>query len=144
MLKLSLFFLIISVISAILGFGGLIASAWIAEIIFYISLSVFVVLLITGLALKPPKVWPIPTGGIMNKGKTLTFISVITAALVSLFVKYMPKRKKGLFSVKNCFLKKNMDKMLKMFGRTVKRPSIYSRCMKVVNLRWFYEQLVVL
>ncbi|NLW32622.1 MAG: hypothetical protein GXY77_14325 [Fibrobacter sp.] len=71
----------------------------------------------------------------MNKGKTLTFISVITAALVSLFVKHMPKRKKCLLSVKNCFLKKNMDKMLKMFGRTVKRPSIYSRCMKVVNLR---------
>lgn len=56
MLKLSLFFLIISVISAILGFGGFIAPAWIAEIIFYISLAVFFIFLITGLALKPPKV----------------------------------------------------------------------------------------
>ncbi|HLV30501.1 MAG TPA: hypothetical protein VKY57_02910 [Chitinispirillaceae bacterium] len=71
----------------------------------------------------------------MNKGKTLTFISVITAALVSLFVKHMPKRKKCLFSIKKSFWNKNMDKMLKIFGKTVKKPSIYSRCMKVANFR---------
>lgn len=55
MLKFSLLFLMIAVISAFLGFGEVIALAWIAEVIFYVSVVVFLVFLITGLATKPPK-----------------------------------------------------------------------------------------
>lgn len=56
MLKLSFLFLVIAIVSAILGFGDIIASAWISEIIFYVSIAVFFILFITGLALKPPKI----------------------------------------------------------------------------------------
>lgn len=55
MLKFSFLFLMIAIISAFLGFGELIAAAWVAEVIFYISVVVFLVFLITGLAIKPPK-----------------------------------------------------------------------------------------
>jgi uncharacterized membrane protein YtjA (UPF0391 family) len=50
MLRLALFFLVISIVAAIFGFGGLAAaSANIARILFFIAIVVFVVLLIGGL-----------------------------------------------------------------------------------------------
>ena len=52
MLKLALFFLVVSIIAAIFGFGGIAAaSADIARILFFIAILVFVVLLITGVML---------------------------------------------------------------------------------------------
>ncbi len=50
MLKLALFFLVISIIAAIFGFGGVAAaSADIAKILFFIAIVIFVVLLVAGL-----------------------------------------------------------------------------------------------
>jgi uncharacterized membrane protein YtjA (UPF0391 family) len=50
MLKLALFFLVVSVIAAVFGFGGIAAaSADIARILFFIAIVVFVVLLVAGL-----------------------------------------------------------------------------------------------
>jgi uncharacterized membrane protein YtjA (UPF0391 family) len=50
MLKLALFFLVVSIIAAIFGFGGIAsASAEIAKILFFIAIVIFVVLLIAGL-----------------------------------------------------------------------------------------------
>ena len=50
MLKLALFFLVVSIIAAIFGFGGIAAaSASIARILFFIAIVIFVVLLIAGL-----------------------------------------------------------------------------------------------
>jgi uncharacterized membrane protein YtjA (UPF0391 family) len=50
MLRLALFFLVVSIVAAIFGFGGLAAaSADIARILFFITVVVFVVLLIAGL-----------------------------------------------------------------------------------------------
>jgi uncharacterized membrane protein YtjA (UPF0391 family) len=50
MLRLALFFFVISIVAAIFGFGGLAAaSANIARILFFIAIVVFVVLLIGGL-----------------------------------------------------------------------------------------------
>lgn len=50
MLKLALFFLVVSIIAAIFGFGGIAsASASIAKILFFIAIVIFVVLLIAGL-----------------------------------------------------------------------------------------------
>ena len=50
MLKLALFFLVVSIIAAIFGFGGIAAAtADIARILFFIAIVVFLVLLVTGL-----------------------------------------------------------------------------------------------
>jgi len=50
MLRLALFFLVVSVIAAIFGFGGIAAiSADIARILFFIAIVFFVVLLVAGL-----------------------------------------------------------------------------------------------
>jgi len=50
MLRLALFFFVISLIAAFFGFGGVaVASAEIARILFFITLVIFIVLLITGL-----------------------------------------------------------------------------------------------
>jgi len=50
MLRLALFFLVVSIVAAIFGFGGIAAaSADIARILFFIAIVVFVVLLIGGL-----------------------------------------------------------------------------------------------
>lgn len=50
MLRLALFFLVVSIVAAIFGFGGVAAaSANIARILFFIAIVVFVVLLIAGL-----------------------------------------------------------------------------------------------
>ncbi|HVC61533.1 MAG TPA: DUF1328 domain-containing protein [Acetobacteraceae bacterium] len=50
MLRLALFFLVVSVIAAVFGFGGIAAaSADIARILFVIAIVIFVVLLVAGL-----------------------------------------------------------------------------------------------
>ena len=50
MLKLALFFLVISIIAAVFGFGGIAAaSADIARILFFLAIIIFVVLLVAGL-----------------------------------------------------------------------------------------------
>ena len=50
MLRLALFFLVVSIIAAIFGFGGIAtASADIARILFFIAIVIFVVLLVAGL-----------------------------------------------------------------------------------------------
>jgi uncharacterized membrane protein YtjA (UPF0391 family) len=50
MLRLALFFLVISIVAAVFGFGGVAAaSANIARILFFIAIVIFVVLLIAGL-----------------------------------------------------------------------------------------------
>ena len=50
MLRLALFFLVVSIVAAIFGFGGIAAaSAGIARILFFIAILVFVLLLIAGL-----------------------------------------------------------------------------------------------
>jgi uncharacterized membrane protein YtjA (UPF0391 family) len=50
MLKLALFFLVVSLIAALFGFGGIAAaSADIARILFFIAIVIFVVLLVAGL-----------------------------------------------------------------------------------------------
>ena len=50
MLRLALFFLIVSIVAAVFGFGGIAAaSADIARILFFITIVVFVVLLVAGL-----------------------------------------------------------------------------------------------
>ena len=52
MLKLALFFLVISLIAALFGYTGLAAaSAGIAKILFFIFLVIFIALLIAGLAI---------------------------------------------------------------------------------------------
>jgi uncharacterized membrane protein YtjA (UPF0391 family) len=50
MLRLALFFLVVSIIAAVFGFGGIAAaSADIARILFFIFIVVFLVLLVAGL-----------------------------------------------------------------------------------------------
>ena len=50
MLKLALFFLVVSLVAALFGFGGIAAaSADIARILFFIAIVVFLVLLVAGL-----------------------------------------------------------------------------------------------
>jgi uncharacterized membrane protein YtjA (UPF0391 family) len=50
MLRLALFFLIVSIIAALFGFTGIsMAAAGIAKILFFIFIAIFVVLLIAGL-----------------------------------------------------------------------------------------------
>ena len=50
MLRLALFFLVVSLIAALFGFGGIsIAAAAIARILFFIAIAVFLALLIIGL-----------------------------------------------------------------------------------------------
>jgi uncharacterized membrane protein YtjA (UPF0391 family) len=50
MLKLALFFLVISLVAALFGFGGIAAAAAdIARILFFIFIVIFVVLLVAGL-----------------------------------------------------------------------------------------------
>jgi uncharacterized membrane protein YtjA (UPF0391 family) len=50
MLRLALFFLVVSIIAAVFGFGGIAAaSATIARTLFFIFIVIFVVLLISGL-----------------------------------------------------------------------------------------------
>ncbi|MGD0107882.1 MAG: DUF1328 domain-containing protein [Rhodopila sp.] len=50
MLRLALFFLIVSIVAALFGFGGIAAaSAEIARVLFFIAIVVFVVLLVAGL-----------------------------------------------------------------------------------------------
>ena len=50
MLRLALFFLVVSIVAAIFGFGGVAAaSADIARILFFIAIVIFVVLLVAGL-----------------------------------------------------------------------------------------------
>jgi uncharacterized membrane protein YtjA (UPF0391 family) len=50
MLRLALFFLVVSIVAAIFGFGGVaVATADIARILFFIAIVVFVVLLVAGL-----------------------------------------------------------------------------------------------
>lgn len=49
MLRLALFFLVVSIIAAIFGFGGIaVASAGIAKVLFYIFLAIFVISLLLG------------------------------------------------------------------------------------------------
>jgi uncharacterized membrane protein YtjA (UPF0391 family) len=49
-LKLALFFLVVSIIAAVFGFGGIAAaSANIARILFFLAIIIFVVLLVAGL-----------------------------------------------------------------------------------------------
>ncbi len=50
MLRLALFFLVVSLVAAVFGFGGIAAaSADIARILFFIAIVVFLVLLVAGL-----------------------------------------------------------------------------------------------
>jgi uncharacterized membrane protein YtjA (UPF0391 family) len=50
MLRLALFFLVISLVAALFGFGGIAAAAAdIARILFFIFVAIFVVLLVAGL-----------------------------------------------------------------------------------------------
>ena len=50
MLRLALFFLVISLIAAVFGFTGIAAaSAEIARLLFFIAIAVFLVLLVAGL-----------------------------------------------------------------------------------------------
>ena len=50
MLRLALFFLVVSIIAAVFGFGGIAAAtASIARILFFIFLVVFLALLVAGL-----------------------------------------------------------------------------------------------
>ncbi len=50
MLRLALFFLVVSLVAAVFGFGGISAAAAdIARILFFIFVVVFVVLLVAGL-----------------------------------------------------------------------------------------------
>jgi uncharacterized membrane protein YtjA (UPF0391 family) len=50
MLRLALFFLVVSLVAALFGFGGIsAASADIARILFFIAIVVFLVLLVAGL-----------------------------------------------------------------------------------------------
>jgi uncharacterized membrane protein YtjA (UPF0391 family) len=50
MLKLALFFLVVSLIAALFGFGGISAAAAdIARILFFIAIVIFLVLLVAGL-----------------------------------------------------------------------------------------------
>jgi uncharacterized membrane protein YtjA (UPF0391 family) len=50
MLRLALFFLVISLVAAVFGFGGISAAAAdIARILFFIFVVIFVVLLVAGL-----------------------------------------------------------------------------------------------
>jgi uncharacterized membrane protein YtjA (UPF0391 family) len=50
MLRLALFFLVVSIIAAVFGFGGIAAaSADVARILFFIFIVIFVALLIAGL-----------------------------------------------------------------------------------------------
>ena len=52
MLKLALFFLIVSLVAALFGFTGIAAAAaGIAKILFFIFIALFVILLIAGLML---------------------------------------------------------------------------------------------
>jgi uncharacterized membrane protein YtjA (UPF0391 family) len=49
MLRLALFFLVVSLIAALFGFSGIaVAAAGIARILFFVFLVVFLVLLVTG------------------------------------------------------------------------------------------------
>jgi uncharacterized membrane protein YtjA (UPF0391 family) len=57
MLRLALLFLVVSLIAAIFGFGGIaVASAEIARVIFFIFLVLFVVALLGGLMGRPADV----------------------------------------------------------------------------------------
>ena len=50
MLRLALFFLVVSIVAALFGFGGIAAaSARIARVLFFIAVVMFVVLLVAGL-----------------------------------------------------------------------------------------------
>jgi len=50
MLRLALFFLVVSLVAAVFGFGGIAAaSADIARILFFIFIVIFLVLLVAGL-----------------------------------------------------------------------------------------------
>jgi uncharacterized membrane protein YtjA (UPF0391 family) len=50
MLRLALFFLVVSLIAALFGFGGIAAaSADIARILFFVAIAIFLVLLVAGL-----------------------------------------------------------------------------------------------
>ncbi|PPQ30060.1 DUF1328 domain-containing protein [Rhodopila globiformis] len=50
MLRLALFFLVVSIVAAVFGFGGIAAaSADIARILFFVTIVIFVVLLVVGL-----------------------------------------------------------------------------------------------
>lgn len=50
MLRLALFFLIVSLIAAVFGFGGIAAaSAEIARVLFFVFLVIFAVMLVAGL-----------------------------------------------------------------------------------------------
>ena len=50
MLRLALFFLVVSIVAAVFGFGGVAAaSADIARILFFVTIVIFVVLLVAGL-----------------------------------------------------------------------------------------------
>jgi uncharacterized membrane protein YtjA (UPF0391 family) len=50
MLRLALFFFVVSLVAALFGFGGIsAASADIARILFFIAIVIFVVLLVAGL-----------------------------------------------------------------------------------------------
>ena len=50
MLRLALFFLVISIVAAVFGFGGISAAAAdIARVLFFIFIVIFVVVLIAGL-----------------------------------------------------------------------------------------------
>jgi uncharacterized membrane protein YtjA (UPF0391 family) len=50
MLRLALFFLVVSLVAALFGFGGIsIAAASIARFLFFVAIVVFLVLLVAGL-----------------------------------------------------------------------------------------------
>ena len=55
MLRWALIFLVVALIAAVFGFGGVAAdSAWIAKILFFLFLVLFVISLLTGAIRTPP------------------------------------------------------------------------------------------
>lgn len=56
MLRWAVIFLVIAIIAAIFGFGGIAATAMdIAKVLFFIFIVLFLILLAVGLSRKPPK-----------------------------------------------------------------------------------------
>jgi uncharacterized membrane protein YtjA (UPF0391 family) len=50
MLRLALFFLVVSLVAALFGFGGIaVAAAGIARVLFFVTIVIFLVLLVAGL-----------------------------------------------------------------------------------------------
>lgn len=55
MLQWALAFLVLALIAAVLGFGGLAANmAWIGQVLFVVFLILFIVSMLTGVVRRPP------------------------------------------------------------------------------------------